>query len=429
VPFLDKYKKKATSYMNHEIIICPHCENEIPLTEVLTHQIADTLKKEMEQDIRKQEDQLAKRKEELRSKEDSLKKSEAGLDDKLQRLLKEKQTELSATARKKAMADSEVLMKDLQEQLGEQTEKLNKARETELSLRKKERELEEKAKTQALDLEKKLSAALDVEKQKAIQAFQESQQLKDAAYEKKINDMKTLLDETKRKAEQGSMQTQGEVLELSLEEALISAFRYDEIDPVGKGIKGADVIQTVKDKSHQPCGKIIWESKNTKNWVQGWVQKLKDDQVAAGGDIAIIVTEAMPAEFDNFGMVENVWVTRKALAIPLATVLRDSLADLTYARNSAEGMNEKMQYLYQYIIGPEFKQKVEGIIDTFSGMKNQLDKEKRAMTKLWKEREKQIDRVVVNTSGMYGDFKGVIGAALADIESLELGDGLAEGDE
>ena len=412
--------------MNPEIIICPHCENEIPLTEVLTHQIADSLKKEMEKDIRKQEDQLAKRKDELSAKETFLKKSESNLDDKVQKLLEDKESELKSRAKKHAIAESAAEMKALQEELDEKAKKLSESQKTELDLRKKTREIEEREKGLELELERKLAAAVDTETQKAIKNFQEAQQLKDAAYEKKIADMSKAVDEAKRKAEQGSMQTQGEVLELSLEDALIQAFRFDEIDPVGKGIRGADVIQTVKDNVMSPCGKIIWESKNTKVWSQGWVQKLKDDQVAAKAEVAIIVTEAMPSDMVNFGMIENVWVTTKSLAIPLAIALRESLINLSYARNSAEGMSEKMQFLYQYIIGPEFRQKVEGIIDTFSGMKIQLDKEKRAMTKLWKEREKQIERVLENTSGMYGDFKGVIGTALADIETLELTDGEEE---
>jgi len=414
--------------MNPEMIICPHCENEIPLTEVLTHQIADSLKKEMEKDIRKQEDLLAKRKDDLLAKEAFLKKSESDLDDKVQKLLLDKESELKTKAKKNALAESAAQMKALQEELDEKAKKLSQSQKTELALRKKTREIEEREKTLELDLEKKLAGRVDAEKQKAIKTFQEEQQLKDAAYEKKIADMAKAVDEAKRKAEQGSMQTQGEVAELRLEETLERAFRYDNIEPVAKGVRGADVIQTVKDQGLKACGKIIWESKNTKSWSQGWVQKLKDDQASKGAEIAILVTEAMPPEIENFGMVDGVWVTRQSLAIPLATVLRDSLADLTYARNSAEGMTEKMQFLYQYIIGPEFRQKVEGIIDTFSGMKVQLDKEKRAMTKLWKERDKQIDRVVENTSGMYGDFKGVIGAALKDIEALELGDGLSEGD-
>ncbi len=412
--------------MNPELIICPNCEFEIPLNEVLTHQIEDSLKKELQKDIRKQEELLAARKEELRSKEEALKKSETDLDDKLQVLLKQKETELIAQATKKARSDSETTLKALQQELEEKAKKLSEAQETELALRKKSRDLEEREKTLALEVEKKLAAGIDEAQQKAIKSFQEAQQLKDAAYEKKIADMSKAVDEAKRKAEQGSMQTQGEVAELNLEETLKQAFRFDDIDPVAKGVRGADVIQTVRDNSLKSCGKIIWEVKNTKVWSQGWVQKLKDDQVAAGAEMAIIVTEAMPADLKDFGMVENVWVTTKSLAIPLAGALRDSLANLTYARNSVEGMSEKMKILHQYIVGPEFRQKMEGIIETFSGMKAQLEREKSAMIKLWKEREKQIDRVVDNTSGMYGTFKGVIGAELKEISSLELTDGLDE---
>ena len=415
--------------MNPEKIICPHCENEIPLTDLLTHQISDSLRKDMEQEIRLREKTLVEKNDKIKAREEAVRKQAADVDQLVESQLLEKLKAVQADARKKASKDSETEFAALREELEEKSKKLSQSQETELALRKKSRDLEEREKTLALDVEKKLAAGIDEAQQKAIKSFQEAQQLKDAAYEKKIADMAKAVDEAKRKAEQGSMQTQGEVAELTLEDALSSAFRYDEIEPVGKGIRGADVIQTVKDKSLKACGKIIWEVKNTKVWSQGWIQKLKDDQVTSGAEIAIIVTEAMPTDLKDFGMVENVWVTTKTLAIPLAGALRDSLANLTYARNSAEGMSEKMKFLHKYIVGPEFRQKVEGIIDTFSGMKAQLDKEKRAMTKLWKEREKQIDRVVENTSGMYGDFRGVIGADLKEISSLELGDGLLEGED
>ena len=412
--------------MNPDTIICPHCENEIPLTDLLTHQISESLRTDMEKDIRQKEKTLAEKNEKMKAREEALRKQAADVDQLVESQLEEKLKAVQATAKAKAAKDSETELTILREELEEKSKKLTSAQETEAKLRKQSRELEEREKTLELEVEKKLAAEVDVAKQKAIKNFQEEQQLKDAAYEKKIADMAKAVDEAKRKAEQGSMQTQGEVAELRLEEALERAFRYDDIEPVAKGVRGADVIQTVKDQTLMACGKIIWESKNTKSWSQGWIQKLKDDQTSNGAEIAILVTEAMPADIENFGMVEGVWVTRQALTIPLATVLRDSLADLTYARNSAEGMNEKMQVLYKYITGPEFRQKVEGIIDTFSGMKAQLEREKRAMTKLWKERDKQIDRVVENTSGMYGDFKGVIGAALKDIDTLELADGLSE---
>ena len=412
--------------MNPDKIICPHCENEIPLTDLLTHQISESLRKEMESGLRQKERALAEKNEKFKAKEEALRKQAADVDQLVESQLDEKLKAIQAAAKVKAAKDSETELKILREELEEKSKKLSSSQETEAKLRKQSRELEEREKALELEVEKKLAVEVDNARQKAIRSFQEEQQLKDAAYEKKIADMAKAVDEAKRKAEQGSMQTQGEVAELRLEETLERAFRYDDIEPVAKGVRGADVIQTVKDQSLMACGKIIWESKNTKSWSQGWVQKLKDDQTSNGAEIAILVTEVMPADIENFGLVEGIWVTRQSLAIPLATVLRDTLADLTYARNSAEGMNEKMQVLYKYITGPQFRQKVEGIIDTFSGMKSQLEREKRAMTKLWKERDKQIDRVVENTSGMYGDFKGVIGAALRDIETLELTDGLAE---
>jgi len=414
--------------MNPEKIICPHCENEIPLTDLLTHQISESLRKEMESGLRQKEKTLAEKNEKFKAKEEALRKQAADVDQMVESQLEEKLKAVQAAAKVKAAKDSETELKILREELEEKSKKLSSSQETEAKLRKQSRELEEREKALELEVEKKLAVEVDNARQKAIKTFQEEQQLKDAAYEKKIADMAKAVDEAKRKAEQGSMQTQGEVAELRLEETLERAFRYDDIEPVAKGVRGADVIQTVKDQSLMACGKIIWESKNTKSWSQGWVQKLKDDQTSNGAEIAILVTEAMPQDIENFGMIDGVWVTKQALAIPLATVLRDSLADLSYARNSAEGMNEKMQVLYKYITGPQFRQKVEGIIDTFSGMKSQLEREKRAMTKLWKERDKQIDRVVENTSGMYGDFKGVIGAALKDIDSLELSDGISEDD-
>ena len=414
--------------MNPEKIICPHCENEIPLTDLLTHQISESLRKEMESGLRQKEKTLAEKNEKFKAKEEALRKQAADVDQLVESQLEEKLKAVQAAAKVKAAKDSETELKILREELEEKSKKLSSSQETEAKLRKQSRELEEREKALELEVEKKLAVEVDNARQKAIKTFQEEQQLKDAAYEKKIADMAKAVDEAKRKAEQGSMQTQGEVAELRLEETLERAFRYDDIEPVAKGVRGADVIQTVKDQSLMACGKIIWESKNTKSWSQGWVQKLKDDQTSNGAEIAILVTEVMPVDIENFGLVEGVWVTRQSLAIPLATVLRDTLADLTYARNSAEGMNEKMQVLYKYITGPQFRQKVEGIIDTFSGMKSQLEREKRAMTKLWKERDKQIDRVVENTSGMYGDFKGVIGAALKDIDSLELSDGISEDD-
>jgi len=409
--------------MSNETIKCPQCDYEIPVTEVLTRQIRESLKSELESDIQRREQLLSKRNAEIAEKEKQLKESEASIEEKVEKLLSEKAKDIEAAAKKKALSDSELELKSLKEELEEKSKKLSAAQKTELELRRKARELEEKENALELELEKKLSEERESIKQSALKQYQEEHYLKDLEKDKMISDLKKSLEDAKRKAEQGSMQAQGEVLELDLEGTLRNTFRYDEIVPVPKGVAGADVIQTVKDKQLKPCGKILWESKSTKAWSKGWIQKLKDDQLASGAEMAIIVTEAMPPDVENFDVIDNVWVTKKSLAIPLATVLRETLIDLTYARNSAEGMTEKMQILYQYIVGPEFRQKMEAIIDTFTSMNDQLTREKRAMTKIWKEREKQIERVVINTSGMYGDFKGLIGSALSDIDVFELESG------
>jgi len=406
--------------MNNETIKCPQCNYEIPVTEVLTRQIRESLKSELESDIQKREQSLVKKNAEIVEKEKLLKESEASIEEKVEKLLSEKAKDIETAAKKKALSDSELELKTLKEELDEKSKKLSDAQKTELELRKKTRELKEKEEAMELEVEKKLGEERETIKQAALKQYQDEHHLKDLEKDKMISDLRKSLEDAKRKAEQGSMQTQGEVLELDLEETLKNIFRYDEIEPVPKGVAGADVIQTVKDKLLKPCGKILWESKSTKAWSKGWIQKLKDDQIAVGAEMAIILTEAMPPDIDDFGQIENIWVTKKSLAIPLATVLRETLINLTYARNSAEGMTEKMQVLYQYIVGPEFRQKMEAIIDTFTNMNDQLTREKRAMTKIWKEREKQIERVVGNTSGMYGDFKGLIGSALSDIDAFEL---------
>jgi hypothetical protein len=272
-----------------------------------------------------------------------------------------------------------------------------------------------------LEVVRKMDAEREKVKQDALEKFGEEHRLKDAEKDKVIQDLKAALEDAKRKAEQGSMQTQGEVLELDLENVLKTAFPFDEIEPVPKGIKGADVVQRVFDSNHRLCGVILWEAKRTKNWSDGWIQKLRDDQGEIGADVAVIVTEAMPKDIDDFGLFNAVWVARFNLAIGLATALRVHLMEVAFARLSAVGKNEKMEALYQYLSGPEFRQKVQAIVEAFTVMQAQLDKEKRAMNKIWKEREKQIQRIMSSTTGMYGDMRGIMGASLPEVEVLELG--------
>lgn len=400
--------------MNEEKIKCPNCGYEIEMTEVLTHQIRESVKAEMEAKIRRREKQLEKQQAEIREKE-------SRLDALVQGELKKKMDEIRRKEREHLREDFELEMKDLQEQLREKSGELKKARKMELQLRKMERELKEKETELDLELQKRVTEEMDAIKQETRKTLQESFEMKMKTQEKTIDDLKKALEEAKRRAEQGSVQTQGEVMEMSLEDLLKSAFRFDEIIPVPAGSRGADILQKVKNESLQACGKILWEAKNARNWSNRWLRKLKDDQAAAGAEAAVIVTETLPGGITDFGISDGILVTKKSYAVALAALLRESLIRLNYAQNAVVGLSEKMTMLYKYITGPEFRQKVEIIIEAFDGMLGQLEREKRAMLKLWKEREQQIRRVLENTAGMYGDFKGLIGSELSGMDMLELG--------
>jgi hypothetical protein len=226
----------------------------------------------------------------------------------------------------------------------------------------------------------------------------------------------------KRKAEQGSMETQGEVLEQDFEARLKALFVHDDIQPVPKGIKGADLIQSVRTPMGDECGVLLWETKNTKAWSNAWTPKLKDDMIETRASIAVLVSVVLPNGIKRFGQVDGVWVSDPLCAIPLAAVLREQLEAISRERTASTGKNEKMEALYQYLAGVEFKQKIEGIIEAFTSMQEQLNKERRAMEKHWKQREKEIERVVKNTAGLYGDMQGIIGGQIPAIPALELDD-------
>lgn len=322
-------------------------------------------------------------------------------------------------ARAESQDEHERAMADLVNQVVEQRRKAEEAQKRELALLKRARELEERQ--QELDLE--IARRVDAEKKRIeedlrrVAAEQYSFKLKEK--DSQIEDLKTLLEEARRKSEQGSQQRQGEVLELDLEEVLARSFPQDVIRPVPKGMRGADVIQEVHDATLQPCGTIIWESKN-KQWSSSWLAKLKDDQRDAGASLAILVSVALPDEVRSFGLVDGVWVSSIGCYLPLAVALREQLIRVAFAGKAAEGMHEKMEALYAYLSGDEFRHRVEAIVETFGAMQGQLARERRAMEKLWKEREKQIERVVVNTVGMYGSIRGIIGAKLPEIPALDL---------
>lgn len=399
---------------------CPRCSTSFELSDALTLELRDRLRIELQADITQREAQLHQQQEEARKRDEELSKARLDLEAEVTRRTQTKVRDLEARAKADAEQALEARLKDLSEAVTRKDQDLQQFRELELGLRKKQRELE----AAVLDADLKVQRTLAEERSKiredAEARNQESHRLKDLEKDKLIQDLKSALDDMKRKADQGSMETQGEVLELDFEERLRRMFHLDDIQPVPRGIRGADLVQMVRTPVGADCGSIIWETKNTKAWSPGWISKLKDDMAETRASLAILVTVALPEGIARFGQVDGVWVSDPLSALPLAAALRQQLLQLERERQASTGKSVKMEMLYAYLAGNEFKGRVEGIVEAFTSLQDQLQRERRAMEKNWKEREKQIERVIKNTVGLYGDMQGIIGGQIPIIEALEL---------
>ena len=398
---------------------CPRCSTSFELSDALTLELRDRLRIELQADITQREAQLHQQQEEARKRDEELSKARLDLEAEVTRRTQTKVRDLEARAKADAEQALEARLKDLSEAVTRKDQDLQQFRELELGLRKKQRELE----AAVLDADLKVQRTLAEERSKiredAEARTQESHRLKDLEKDKLIQDLKSALDDMKRKADQGSMETQGEVLELDFEERLRRMFHLDDIQPVPRGIRGADLVQMVRNPVGADCGSIIWET-NTKAWSPGWISKLKDDMAETRASLAILVTVALPEGIARFGQVDGVWVSDPLSALPLAAALRQQLLQLERERQASTGKSVKMEMLYAYLAGNEFKGRVEGIVEAFTSLQDQLQRERRAMEKNWKEREKQIERVIKNTVGLYGDMQGIIGGQIPTIEALEL---------
>jgi hypothetical protein len=238
--------------------------------------------------------------------------------------------------------------------------------------------------------------------------------------EQTISSMQRQIEELKRRAEQGSQQLQGEVLELELESLLRSRFPIDSIEPVAKGEHGGDVLQCINDSNGQKCGAILWETKRTKNWSDSWLIKLRADQRVAKAEIAVLVSHALPRDIESFDFIDGIWVIHPRVIAPVATSLRQTLIEVAGARQAADGQQTKATMVYQYLTGSRFRQRVQAIVEAFTSMQEDLDKEKRVIVKQWAKREEQITRVMQSTVGMYGDLQGIAGRTIQEIEGLNI---------
>ncbi len=393
---------------NKSTIKCPNCQTEFEAT--------DAFRDEVQRDLNK------KAKEWQEKKEDEFRKKEDAIRNELNEALAKQKLNIEESLKKSIAGDYENKLKMLADSNSQNEAKLKEAREKELVFLKKEQDLQIKEAELEINLQKKLNSERNILMETIAKQEEEKNALKLKEFQKQIEDQKKLIDEMQRKAEQGSMQLQGEVQELALEELLKSAFPFDIIEEVGKGIKGADCVHIIRNSMGSECGKIIYESKRTKAFTNEWIEKLKNDMRAQQADIAVIVTETMPKDMDRFGMKDGVWICNFAEIKSLAFVLRDSLIKIQAVAVSQDNRGDKMQLLYNYLTSNEFKQQIEAIVEGFTALKDGISKEKIAMEKLWKEREKQLEKVILNTTHFYGSVKGIAGNAIGDINTLELGE-------
>jgi hypothetical protein len=411
-------------------IICPKCKTEILLTESLAAPLVEATRQQFEEKLSKKDDEIALREQVLRDKEKQVSEAKRGLEQQVadqvaEQLKAERQRVIEEESKKAKQASAAELetkdreLADLQEVLKSRDEKLAEAQNAQAELIKKQRELDDAKRELELTVAKRVQAELSEVRTQAKREGEEGLKLKVLEKEEQIASMQRQIEELRRKAEQGSQQLQGEAQELELESLLRIKFARDTIDPVPKGEFGGDVLHRVIGPLGQLCGTILWESKRTKNWSDGWLPKLRDDQRAAKAEIALLVTQILPKGVEAFDFIDGVWVTESRCAIPVAIALRQSLIELATARQAGEGQMTKMELVYQYLTGPRFRHRVEAIVEKFEDMQADLERERKTMTRLWAKREEQIKGVIETTVGMYGDLQGIAGRTMQEIEGLE----------
>jgi len=416
--------------MSDQTIKCPKCGTQIPLTEALTGPIEQSIKSKYEAEAAEKAKELDKEKLILKQKAKELEAKGQTIEEQVAEQLKTERKEIAEAERKKILAEQSEQTKALQEELEEKNQKISEANKKELEFLKKQRELEEKGEQLELDVERKLSEERKKISDEAGKKAAEEQQLKMREKDNQLAAMKKQIDELKRKAEVGSQEAQGEALEQELQEYMERTFPYDRFQEVKKGAKGADILQIVHNQAGRECGKILWELKNTKEFQKSWIEKLKKDQQRDNADIAVLMSVALPTGIDSFDMYDGVWVTDYKSLKGLATALRQGLMEVARQKLITTGQDSIKDVLYQYITGQEFIMRIRAVVEAFKRMNDELGKEKRAMTKIWNSREKQIATVIENVVGIHGSIEGLVGGqkALPEIETLSL-ESIAEEEE
>ncbi|HVV71629.1 MAG TPA: DUF2130 domain-containing protein [Verrucomicrobiae bacterium] len=408
-------------------ISCPNCNTEIKLNESLAGPLIKATREDYERRIAQSNAAIAEREQKLEQSKNELEAARQTIADQVAAQLAKERAIIVADEARKAraavgldVAERDRKLAELEELLQLRESKLAEAQKQQAEFLRQQRALEDEKRELNLTVEKQVQAALGAVREKAKAEAEEGLKLRVAEKEEQIAGMQRQIEDLKRRAEQGSQQLQGEAMELELESLLAARFPADIFEPVAKGEFGGDVLQRVIGPAGQPCGAILWESKRTKNWSAAWLPKLRADQRAAKAEIALMVSEALPAGTEHFDLIDGVYVTHPRCAMPIAMMLRQSLIALANTRIVQEGQATKTEQVYSYLTGPRFRHRVEAIVEQFSAMHADLSRERKATMRLWAKREAQIQGVIDSTVGMYGDLQGIAGRSMLEIPSLEM---------
>ncbi|GAA8505803.1 DUF2130 domain-containing protein [Helicobacter pylori] len=421
--------------MQENQITCPKCQTLIDVREALYKQIELenqsrflAQQKEFEKEVNEKKAQYLSYFKNLEQKEEALKEREkeqkAKFDEAVKQAsvlaLQDERAKIIEEARKNAFLEQQKGLELLQKELDEKSKQVQELHQKKAEIERLKRENNEAESRLKAENEKKLNEKLDLEREKIEKALHEKNELKFKQQEEQLEMLRNELKNAQRKAELSSQQFQGEVQELAIEEFLRQKFPLDSIEEIKKGQRGGDCIQVVHTREFQNCGKIYYESKRTKEFQKAWVEKLKSDMREIGADVGVIVSEALPKEMERMGLFEGVWVCSFEEFKGLSAVLREGVIQVSLAKKSQENKGDKVDLLYHYLTSSEFSMQVNAIIEGFEQLRADLESEKRAMARIWKSREKQIDKVFEGTINMYGSIKGIAGNAIGQVKALEL---------
>ncbi len=413
--------------MQEPTIRCPECSHNIKLTESLAAPLVENMRKQYEAELKHKDADIAKREADIKRQLQDVANAKKEIQEQLEKEMAAARKQIAQEEAQKAARAARLDMdaqaqqnKDLQALLAQRDAKLQEAQKQQAEFLKKQRDLEEKEREIELTIEKRLNATSREIREKVMAEAKEEADLKLREKEEQMQSMQRKIEELKKKAEQGSQQLQGEVLEMKLEEELAQHFIYDQISPVPKGEHGGDILQHVSDATGVQAGVMLWEMKRTKTWQESYLSKLRDDQRAAKANIAIIASFTLPKDIKTFGQRDGVWICAPQYVLPLSAALRQGLLEVAQAKQSQLGQQTKMELVYEYLTGAEFRLRVEAIVEKYNDMREDLVRERKFFEKQWSKRDKQLNLVLSSIVGLHGDLQGIAGKALQEIEGLDV---------